>query len=229
LREKNVNGIITRAKAKWQVEGEKSNHYFCNLEKRHYLGKTIPNLILDNDIETSDQNVIQSELQLFYKKIYSSTEPIINKSYVDLFFNSNTPFITKPTKEEVVKCEDYLTFQECLFSLKNMKFFKSPGVDGFTVEFYKFFWNDIKIPLVKCLNESLDNGKFSVSQHQRLITCIPKEVKPKHVLKYWRPITLLNVDFKIASACIAKRIKPIHRNIISETQKGFLKGRYIGE
>jgi hypothetical protein len=35
------------------------------------------------------------------------------------------------------------TFQECLFSLKNMKIFKSPGIDGFTVEFYKFFWNDI--------------------------------------------------------------------------------------
>ena len=82
LREKKVNGIITRAKAKRQVEGEKSTHYFCNLEKRHYLEKTIPNLILDNDIETSDQNVIQSELQLFYKKIYSSTEPIINKSLI---------------------------------------------------------------------------------------------------------------------------------------------------
>jgi hypothetical protein len=51
-----------------------------------------------------------------------------------------------------------------------MKNFKSPGIDGFTVEFYKFFWNDIKIPLVKCLNESLDNGKFSVSQRQGLIT-----------------------------------------------------------
>jgi hypothetical protein len=82
LREKKVNGIITRAKAKWQVEGEKSTRYFCNLEKRHYLEKTIPNLILDNDIEASDQNVIQSELQLFYKKLYSSTEPIINKSHV---------------------------------------------------------------------------------------------------------------------------------------------------
>ena len=33
----------------------------------------------------------------------------------------------------------------------------------------------------------------------------------------------------IASACIANRIKPILRNIISETQKGFLKGRYIWE
>jgi hypothetical protein len=53
LREKKVNGIITRAKAKWQVEGETSTRYFCNLEKRHYLEKTIPNLILNNDIETS--------------------------------------------------------------------------------------------------------------------------------------------------------------------------------
>jgi hypothetical protein len=56
-----------------------------------------------------------------------------------------------------------------------------------------------------------------------------KERKPKHFLKNWRPITLLNVDFNIASSCIANRIKPILRNIISETQKGFLKGRYIGE
>jgi hypothetical protein len=87
---------------------------------------------------------------------------------------------TIPTKGEVFKCEGHLTFQECLFSLKNMKIFESPGIDGFTVEFYKFFWNDIKIPLMKCLNESLDNGKFSVSQHQGLITCIPKEGKPKH-------------------------------------------------
>jgi hypothetical protein len=76
---------------------------------------------------------------------------------------------------------------------------------------------------------SLDNDKFSVNQRPGLITCIPKEGKPKHFLKNWRPITLLNVDFKIASACIANRIKPILRNIISETQKGFLKGRYIGE
>ena len=89
------------------------------------------------------------------------------------------------------------------------------------MEFYKFFWNDIKIPLVKCLNESLDNGKFSVSQRQGLITCIPKEGKPKHFLKNWRPITHLNVNFKIASACIANRIKPILRTLSVKHKKGF--------
>jgi len=47
-----------------------------------------------------------------------------------------------------------------------MKNCKSCGIDGFIVEFYKFFWNEIKIPLVKCLDESLDIGTFSNSQRQ---------------------------------------------------------------
>jgi hypothetical protein len=37
------------------------------------------------------------------------------------------------------------------------------------------FWNDIKINLVKCLDESLDIGKVSTSQRPGLITCILKE------------------------------------------------------
>jgi hypothetical protein len=45
----------------------------------------------------------------------------------------------------------------------------------------------------------------------------------------WRSITLLCVDFKLASSCIANRLKPILQNIISQIQKGFLRGRHIGE
>ncbi|CAG2205215.1 E3.1.11.2 [Mytilus edulis] len=41
LREKNVKGIITRAKARWQVEGEKGSNYFCNLEKKNITQKKI--------------------------------------------------------------------------------------------------------------------------------------------------------------------------------------------
>ena len=110
-----------------------------------------------------------------------------------------------------------------------MKNRKSPGIDGFTAEFYKFFWNDLNIYLIDSYNYSFTTGSFSISQTQGLITCIPKEGKPKFYLKNWRPITLLNVDMKIASSALANRIKPLLKKIISETQKGFLKGRYIGE
>ena len=47
LREDKIRGIILRTKAKWNVEGERSSKYFCNLEKRHLTKKAIPKLILD--------------------------------------------------------------------------------------------------------------------------------------------------------------------------------------
>ena len=50
-----------------------------------------------------------------------------------------------------------------------------------------------------------------------------------YYLNNWRPISLLNVPYKIASSCIAKRIKAVLPNIISINQSGFLKGRYIGD
>jgi hypothetical protein len=67
-----------------------------------------------------------------------------------------------------------------------------------------------QIPLVKCLNESLDNGKLSVGQRQGLIICIPKEGKAKHFLKNWRPITLLK-DFNI----IPKRLVQFYSKVIN--------------
>jgi c-di-GMP-related signal transduction protein len=37
LREKKIQDIMTRAKAKWRVEGERCSRYFCNLEKRNFV------------------------------------------------------------------------------------------------------------------------------------------------------------------------------------------------
>ena len=106
---------------------------------------------------------------------------------------------------------------------------KSPGSDGFTTEFYKVFWNRIGHFVVRSLNYGYTIGEFSVTQKQGIITCIPKEGKSKYFLKNWRPITLLNVAYKIGSGCIAKRIKNILDIIISPDQTGFIPGRYIGE
>ena len=88
----------------------KSIRYFCNLEKRLYLAKYYSNLILDNGIGTSDQNGIQSELQLFYKTLYSSTEPIINESHVDLFCNSKRPGISSSSSLSIIYKSNALTY-----------------------------------------------------------------------------------------------------------------------
>ena len=57
----------------------------------------------------------------------------------------------------------------------------------------------------------------------------PKEGKHRHLLKNWRPISLPNTAYKIVSASIANRLKLMLPKIIHSDQKGFMKGRYIGE
>ena len=127
------------------------------------------------------------------------------------------------------KLEGELSEKEILAALKKMKNNKSPGTDGFTSEFFKFFYNDIKAFIKRALNEGFVEGKLSITQRQGLITCLPKGDKPEQFLKNWRPITLLNVIYKIASACIAERIKTTLTELISDDQTGFISGRYIGE
>jgi hypothetical protein len=133
------------------------------------------------------------------------------------------------TEDDTHKCEGAFSKEECLKALKNMKNNKTPGLDGFTSEFYKIFWNDVYIYLVRSLNTAGEVGHLSISQRQGVITCIPKEDRYKSYLKNWRPISLLNVDKKIGSSVIANRIKHFLDKLISSSQKGFLKGRYIGE
>lgn len=62
-----------------------------------------------------------------------------------------------------------------------------------------------------------------------MISLIPKEDANLKDLGNWRPITLLNVDYKIASKAIATRIEKVLPLIINSNQTGFIKGRYIGE
>ena len=106
---------------------------------------------------------------------------------------------------------------------------KSPGSDGLTTEFYKLFWKDIKTPFLSSIHYSYENGKLTELQTQGIISLLPKKNKNLLVLSNWRPISLLNVDYKIISKVISNRIKKVLPSIINSSQTGFLKGRYIGE
>ena len=92
------------------------------------------------------------------------------------------------------------------------------------------FWSLIGKPLVyivDCINYSYEFGELSNSQKQAIITLIKKEGKNKRVIKNWRPISLININAKIISQVLAKRLEKVLPKIIHPSQNAFVKGRSI--
>ena len=110
-----------------------------------------------------------------------------------------------------------------------MKNNKTPGSDGLPIEFYKMFWLRIGNYYIDSINAAFVAGDMSVSQKLGLITLLPKKDKDPLLLKNWRPLSLMNADYKIMTKTIAMRIQKVIKKLISNDQFGFMKGRYIGE
>ena len=191
------------------------------------MNKSITELVSEKGEIIENQMDIINEEANFFKKLYTSKQDVthIHNLENSHFFQHQV----KLNENDKNSCEGFVKTDELAKALKNMGNGKSPGSDGFSVEFYKFFWKELGIFMCKSINYSYNTGQLSDFQNQGIITCIPKDGKDRRNLKNWRPISLLNVDYKIASAAIANRVKEVLPNIISETQTGFMKGRFIGD
>lgn len=124
-------------------------------------------------------------------------------------------------------CDGILTHEEVQSAIKSLKNNKSPGSDGLTAELYKLFANDLSPFLTNVFKESVDKEALPPTLTQGIITLIPKPKKDLTNLDNWRPITLLNNDYKIFAIIFAKRLKDCLDGIIDETQSGFMRDRHI--
>ena len=91
------------------------------------------------------------------------------------------------------------------------------------------FWKDLSTILIKSLNYAYEKDQLSITQRRGIIKLIPKKDAEPYFIKNWRPLTLLNCDYKIAAKSIANRLKVFLPNLINNDQTGFIKGRFIGE
>ena len=109
--------------------------------------------------------------------------------------------------EEIAKtCEGVMPVHECELTLITMENNRTPGTDGLTPEFYRYFWNLLGSFMVSSFNYAFRNGTPSISQWQGIISLIPKKKKKNtEYLKNWWPVSLLNVDYKIATNTIGRR------------------------
>ena len=146
-------------KCRWVEEGEKPTNYFFNLQKRNYKKKTIAELHVDEEQTLRENNPILNAIQQFYDNLYTSVGHASQDTFQDF---ANDLEVPKLSENERSSLEGPLSIRECKEGLELFQTNKSPGEDGFTVEFYKFFFDLVGqhfllLSWAKCL--SLNDGE----------------------------------------------------------------------
>ena len=191
-----AEGAKIRSRAKWFEEGEKPTRYFFRRENQRAAKNSFDSLLNSQGQETSSQTDMESILVDFYKNLFSkdNLDLHIQQSLID-----DLEFTLSDS--ERVSCEGDLTKDELFMALGGLQTGKSPGSDGLPTEFYKAFREDLGDVLVLVLNERFHTDILTDSQREGLLRLLYKK-DDRRLVKNWRPISLLNTDYKLASKVI---------------------------
>ena len=141
IREDRIKGAQISARSLKVNEGEKPSSYFLSLEKANYINKTMLEIHDLKDLVKNKEGILKAQKD-FYQKLYSKG----NTTNLDQSpLNWVTQYIRRlndTIREKLEEDINLLEIKRVLFKMKNNK---APGPDGYSYEFFKIFWEDIKI------------------------------------------------------------------------------------
>jgi hypothetical protein len=160
----------------------------------------------------------------FYSKLFQSEGWDENSAH-----ELTRYIVNKLDNNEKETFDEDINLDEISKVIKILKPNKFPGEDGVISEFYQLFWQDIKNEFFEVIEFFFKfEYTLSASQYKGVLTLLHKGGE-REDLKNWRPLTLLNCDYKIISKLLAERLKNVLTKLIHPDQKGFVKGRNISE
>lgn len=107
-----------------------------------------------------------------------------------------------------------ITLIELEAALQGMDASKAPGLDGVITGFFKVYWDLFKHDYLKMILDAISSGTMPNGMTRGLISLLHKG-GDKTKLTNWRPITLLNVAYKIYAKALQLRLQPVLMEIIS--------------
>nr|GEU41412.1 RNA-directed DNA polymerase, eukaryota, reverse transcriptase zinc-binding domain protein [Tanacetum cinerariifolium] len=130
------------------------------------------------------------------------------------------------TCDQQVELESDVSNEEIKRAVWDCGIDKSPGPDGFTLGFFRRFWNLIENDMYDVVKYFFTYGVIPKGCNSSFIALIPK-IPDTNTVKDLRPISLIGSLYKIIEKILANRLVGVLGDIANEVQSAFTAGRQI--
>ena len=220
ITDEELKSLAVRARVDSALYDEKCSSFFFNkIRKRR--NKNGVSSIQDefNNLKTAPKDILKV-FHKFYEDLYSDFpgNPIAQREIL----GSLRPSASGENSEDTL----LFSLQTIKEGLQDMAGNKTPGPDGLSVEFYKTFFHCISDILLELFQE-VSEGSIPASMTEAVTVLIPKD-GDKTLPSNYRPISLLNVDYKLMTRSLNKSFfTDFLKSNISPEQLCAVSGRNI--
>ena len=156
-------------------------------------------------------NRILKEQNKFYQILYQTRQDELrpDPNYLD------TLVLATLSEDEKLMLEEPLVYEEVFEAINSLRNSRAPGTEEIVIEVYETYKHKITQVLLDLYNEVLREGKMHRSGRRGIISLIEKIGKDPLFLANWRPLTLLNCDYKILAKILARRMNTVLPKLIN--------------
>lgn len=169
---------------------------------------------------TINPNEMRKHAMAFYETLFGA-EPCDMECRKELLEG-----LPQLSQEERERLDSELTLEELGAAVNQITFGRAPGIDGFSTDFFKQFWNTLGSDLHAVLAECFRSGSFPVSCQRAVLSLLPKK-EDLALVKNWRPVALLCTDYKVLSRALSNRLKHVLGIILHRDQTNCVPDRTI--
>jgi exonuclease III len=215
-----IKGAQMRARIKKANPYYKQTCAFYQIERNYALSKGITKLITDRGNQITDSDEIMKYVFKHFENAHKEF-----KSKIE-YFNEFMEYVPKVKNTDT---QGHFTHDEIFNAIKNASSRSSPGPDGISYNFMKMYYDKFKDIFRNMMIEISNKKLLSDSQTLANVILFPKANKDRTNINNYRPISCLNVDYKIIAKCLVDRINSFASEIIFPYQLAGTRGKNIAD